>query len=52
MCIEYCAFSVDKEAEQKTYQEREPVDESKSKPLDEDKPILDISDKSQITQEG
>ena len=47
MCIEYYVFSLD----EKTL-EREPLEEKKSKPVDEDKPKSDISDKMLILEEG
>ena len=55
MCIEYYVFSLDKET-MEVYNEkaleREPLEEKKSKPVDEDKPKSDISDKMLIWEEG
>ena len=55
MCIEYYVFTlVDAKMEvyyEKTL-EREPLEEKKSKPVDEDKPKSDISDKMLILEEG
>ena len=47
MCIQYYVFSLDEET-----MEREPLEEKKSKPVDEDKPKSDISDKMLILEEG
>ena len=55
MCIEYYVFSLDEETTQVYYEktvEREPLEEKKSKPVDEDKPKSDISDKMLILEEG
>ena len=53
MCIEYHVFSLDEETMEVYYEktlEREPLEESK--PVDEDKPNSDISDKMLILEEG
>ena len=55
MCIEYYVFSLDEETMEVYYEktlERESLEEKKSKPVDEDKPKLDISDKMLILEEG
>ena len=54
MCIEYYVFSLDEETMEVYYEktlEREPLEEKKSKPVDEDKPKSDISDKMLILLE-
>ena len=55
MYIEFYAFSLDEETikvyQDKT-QESEPLEEKKSKPVDEDKPKSDVSDKMLILEEG
>ena len=58
MCNEYYVFSLDDKSHktmevyyEKTL-EREPLEEKKSKPVDEDKPKSDISDKMLILEEG
>ena len=53
MSTDYYAFSLDEETifYEKTL-EREPLEEKKSKPVDEDKPKSDISDKMLILEEG
>ena len=48
-------FSLDEETMEVYYEktlEREPLEEKKSKPVDEDKPKSDISDKMLILEEG
>ena len=53
MCIEYYVFSLDEETMEVYYEktlEREPLEEKKSKPVDEDKSV--ISDKMLILEEG
>ena len=55
MCIEYYVFSLDEETMEVYYEktlEREPLEEKKSKPVDEDKPKSNISDKMLIFEEG
>ena len=55
MCIEYYVFSLDEETMEVYYEktlERKPLEEKKSKPVDEDKPKSDISDKMLILEEG
>ena len=52
MCIEYYVFSLDEETMEVYNVEREPLEGKKSKPVDEDKPKLDISDKMLILEEG
>ena len=55
MCIEYYPFSLEEEAVEVYYEktlEREPLEEKQSKPVDEDKPKSDISDKMLILEEG
>ena len=55
MCIEYYVFSLDEETMEVYYGktlEREPLEEKKLKPVDEDKSKSDISDKMLILEEG
>ena len=52
MCIEYYVFSLDEEVYYEKTVERELLEEKKSKPVDEDKPKSDISDKMLILEEG
>ena len=55
MCIEYYVFSLDEETMEVYYEktvDREPLEEKKSKPVDEDKSKSDISDKMLILEEG
>ena len=49
MCIEYYVFSLDEETIDEKTLEREPLEEKKSKPVDEDKPKSDISDSAIIS---
>ena len=52
MCIEYYVFSLDEETMKEKTLEREPLEEKKSKPVDEDESKSDISDKMLILEEG
>ena len=55
MCIEYYVFSLDEEIMEVYYEktlERQPLEEKRSKPVDEDTPKSDISDKMLILEEG
>ena len=49
MCIEYYVFSLDEETIDEKTLEREPLEEKKSKPVDEEKPKSDISDSAIIS---
>ena len=55
MCIEYYVFTLDEETMEVYYEktlEREPLEEKKSKPVDEDKSQSDISYKMLIFEKG
>ena len=55
MRIQYYVFSLDEETMKIYYEktlEREPFEEKKSKPVDEDKHKSDISDKMIVLEEG
>ena len=55
MCIEYYVLSLDEETVGVYYEktlERKQLEAKKSKPVDEDKPKADISDKMLILEEG
>ena len=55
MCIEYYVFSLDEETMEVYYKKTlatEPLEEKKSKPVDEDTPKSDISDEMLILEEG